>query len=82
MTPLAQPKSEILVVGCGGIGALCAYNLEVGQLASVTAVLRSNYQAVVSTGFNISSLEHGEVTHWRPSRGEEIHPSLMFVARL
>ncbi|EED17640.1 2-dehydropantoate 2-reductase family protein, putative [Talaromyces stipitatus ATCC 10500] len=63
-----QTRSEVLLVGCGGVGALCAYNLEVGTQANVTAVLRSNYDAVDKNGFSISSIEHGEVTGWRPSK--------------
>ncbi|KUL92168.1 hypothetical protein ZTR_02507 [Talaromyces verruculosus] len=44
----SQTKAEILLVGCGGVGTMCAYNLEVGSQANVTAVLRSNYDAVVT----------------------------------
>ncbi|GAM36491.1 hypothetical protein TCE0_018r05626 [Talaromyces pinophilus] len=64
----SQTKAEILLVGCGGVGTMCAYNLEVGSQANVTAVLRSNYDAVDKHGFSISSIEHGEVTGWRPSK--------------
>jgi ketopantoate reductase len=66
----SQTKAEILLVGCGGVGTMCAYNLEVGSQANVTAVLRSNYDAVDKHGFSISSIEHGEVTGWRPSKSE------------
>ena len=66
----SQTKAEILLVGCGGVGTMCAYNLEVGSQANVTAVLRSNYDAVDKNGFSISSIEHGEVTGWRPSKSE------------
>lgn len=63
-------KAEILLVGCGGVGTMCAYNLEVGLQANVTAVLRSNYDAVGRNGFSITSIEHGEVAGWRPSKSE------------
>lgn len=65
-----QSKAEILLVGCGGVGTMCAYNLEVGSQANVTAVLRSNYDAVDKTGFSITSIEHGEVAGWKPSKSE------------
>ncbi|EOO04467.1 putative 2-dehydropantoate 2-reductase family protein [Phaeoacremonium minimum UCRPA7] len=39
-------KSNVLVVGFGGIGTITAYNLEAGGHASVTGVLRSNYELV------------------------------------
>ncbi|KAE8553511.1 hypothetical protein EYB25_004893 [Talaromyces marneffei] len=64
----SQTKAEILLVGCGGVGTICAYNLEVDSQANVTAVLRSNYDAVDKNGFSISSIEHGEVASWTPSK--------------
>jgi ketopantoate reductase len=60
-------KSKILLVGCGGVGTMCAYNLEIGGRALITAVLRSNYDAVEREGFFIDSIEHGKVEGWRPS---------------
>ncbi|KAG0650721.1 AF-toxin biosynthesis 12-1 [Hyphodiscus hymeniophilus] len=50
--------SNVLLVGSGAVGTMGAYNLESGGLASVTAVLRSNYAAVSSNGFNITSMDH------------------------
>ena len=60
-------KSNVLVVGSGGVGTMGAYNLEVGGLASVTAVLRSNYDAVKKGGFNLTSLDHGDIKGWKPT---------------
>jgi ketopantoate reductase len=61
-------KSNVLLVGSGGVGTMGAYNLEVGGLASVTAVLRSNFEAVEKDGFTITSLDHGFVKGWKPTR--------------
>lgn len=58
----------MLIVGCGGIGSMVAFNLEAGGLASVVAVLRSNYDAVKQQGFQIDSQAHGQRLGWRPSR--------------
>lgn len=78
-----QSKSEILLVGCGGVGTMCAYNLEVGSQAIVTAVLRSNYDAVSKNGFCITSIEHGNVTGWRPSKSDKTSPCFIcFSSRL
>ncbi|KAL4883195.1 6-phosphogluconate dehydrogenase [Aspergillus karnatakaensis] len=60
-------KSNILVIGFGGIGTMTAYNLEAGGLASVTGVLRSNYNLVDKQGFNIWSCDHGEISGWKPT---------------
>ncbi|KAI1017935.1 hypothetical protein LB504_003913 [Fusarium proliferatum] len=60
-------KSRVLVVGTGGIGTMSAYALEAGGKAEVTAVLRSNYEAVVRHGFDIDSVLYGEIKSWRPT---------------
>ena len=71
-------KANVLLVGSGGVGTLAAYNLEIGGLASVTSVLRSNHDAVAQNGFTITSLDHGFVEDWRPSASKE-GPVLMRV---
>ncbi|KAH6983356.1 ketopantoate reductase PanE/ApbA C terminal-domain-containing protein [Ilyonectria sp. MPI-CAGE-AT-0026] len=60
-------KSNILVVGFGGVGTISAFNLEAGGLATVTGVLRSNYDIVKADGFKIWSIDHGDIPSWRPS---------------
>lgn len=61
-------KVKVLLVGAGGIGTMTALNLEQGGLASVTAVLRSNYAVVKEKGFTIDSCDHGKIDAWRPSQ--------------
>ena len=61
-------KKNILLVGGGGVGALAAVNLESGGLASVCAVLRSNHEAVTTSGYNIESCDWGSLKNWRPSK--------------
>jgi hypothetical protein len=56
MTP--DPRANILLIGCAGAGAIAALNLEAGGLAQVTAILRSNYQAVTANGFYINSCDY------------------------
>ncbi|KAH7034532.1 ketopantoate reductase PanE/ApbA C terminal-domain-containing protein [Microdochium trichocladiopsis] len=46
---------------------MAAYALEKGGLAEVTAVLRSNYAAVVENGFDIDSVLYGSIKSWRPT---------------
>ena len=60
-------KANILLVGSGGVGTMGAYNLEVGGLATVTAVLRSNYATVKQYGFSIVSMDHGQIQGWKPT---------------
>jgi ketopantoate reductase len=61
-------KARMLLVGAGGVGAMASYALESGGGAEVTAVLRSNYDAVKEKGFSIDSIEHGKgIAGFRPS---------------
>ncbi|KAL5121004.1 hypothetical protein ACEQ8H_001192 [Pleosporales sp. CAS-2024a] len=59
-------KKSVLVVGGGAVGAIAALNLDVGGLAQVTLVLRSNYEAVKKSGYNFESCDHGPVKSWKP----------------
>ncbi|KAH8424020.1 ketopantoate reductase family protein [Aspergillus melleus] len=59
-------KANVLLVGCGGIGTIAALNLQIGGRATVTAVLRSNYDHVKNHGFHIRSVDHGLVEGFRP----------------
>ncbi|PIA99476.1 hypotheticalsprotein [Cercospora beticola] len=64
----APPKAQVLLVGTGGVGAMAAYALEKGGQAEVTAICRSNYEAVKTNGFTIDSMEHGHnIAGFRPS---------------
>lgn len=66
-------KRNILLVGSGGVGTMAAYSLEAGGRASVTAVLRSNYEAVSKDGFNINSVDHGDHKGWKPTARKSIN---------
>jgi ketopantoate reductase len=76
MGSVPDTKANILLVGSGGVGTMAAYALEQGGKASVTAVLRSNYNAVNDKGFQINSIQHGQVKDWKPSTSESNpHPA-------
>lgn len=59
-------KSNVLVVGCGGIGTITSLNLQIGGKARVTTVMRSNHDYVQKHGFHIRSVDHGVVEGFRP----------------
>lgn len=63
-------------MGTGAIGTMAAYALEKGGKASVTAVLRSSFSIVDKQGFNIKSIEHGDVTGWKPTNSRSPHIQL------
>lgn len=54
--------SRVLVVGCGGVGAIAAYTLQANG-ADVTAVVRSDYDIVARRGFRIELVDHGLVVY-------------------
>jgi ketopantoate reductase len=60
-------KKSVLVIGGGAVGAIGALNLEVGGLAEVTVVLRSNFNAVNKNGYQIDSCDHGVIKSFKPS---------------
>ena len=60
-------KASALLIGCGGVGTICALNLERGGKVAVSAVLRSGYDVVQSSGFNIKSIDHGVVKGFKPT---------------
>lgn len=74
LTRLIMAHSEaqtasILLLGGGAVGSIAALNIESGKLGAVTAVLRSNFQAVRDHGYRIESVDHGKLTGWRPTKG-------------
>lgn len=60
--------ANILLLGGGAVGTIAALNIESGKLGAVTAVLRSNFQAVQDHGYRIESVDHGKLTGWRPTK--------------
>jgi ketopantoate reductase len=72
---MSRPKSSALLIGCGGVGSIAALNLESSGRLEVSAVLRSNYEAVKRDGFKIKSCDHGIIDNWRPSKGPQVHPT-------
>lgn len=73
-------KAKVLIIGTGGVGTMAAYALETGGKASVTAVMRSNYEAVKKNGISIDSIQYGkDIKGWRPT--ESTSPSPMCMRR-
>ncbi|KAF2743883.1 2-dehydropantoate 2-reductase [Sporormia fimetaria CBS 119925] len=69
-------KNSVLVIGGGAVGAIAALNLEVGGFATVTLVLRSNYEAVKRDGYTVNSCDHGMLKGWKPTHLRNTIPDL------
>jgi 2-dehydropantoate 2-reductase len=54
--------TQILIVGAGAIGAFYASRLDVVPDVAVSVICRSNYSAVRSHGFKITSPQYGDYT--------------------
>lgn len=67
---MSEQKARVLIVGTGGVGTMSAYALEQGGKAEVTAVMRSNYEAVKANGVNIDSVQYGNGIRFRPTNSE------------
>lgn len=50
---------------------MCAFTVQKSGTATVTAILRSNFDAVNAQGFHIDSIDHGTISNWKP------HSSMM-----
>ncbi|KAK4176756.1 putative 2-dehydropantoate 2-reductase [Triangularia setosa] len=81
--PVQDRKANVLVIGSGGVGTMAAYALEKGGKAEVTAVLRSNFEAVEESGFDIKSIDHGPdpILGWRPTYIRNTIPNVEKEAR-
>ena len=55
---------------------MASFVLERSGQAKVSTVLRSNYSAVSSGGYDIDSVDHGRIKNWKPSRGWSIMPCI------
>ncbi|CCF54010.1 hypothetical protein NDA11_005415 [Ustilago hordei] len=62
-----QTRPEVLCIGFGALGTIYSYLLSRGG-ASITAVARSNYTTLTTTGIRISSAKYGEIPGWKPDR--------------
>ncbi|KAL2064361.1 hypothetical protein VTL71DRAFT_4855 [Oculimacula yallundae] len=63
-----EPEFNVCLVGGGGVGTIAAVVLEKSERAKVTLVLRGSYEVVSEKGFDIESVDHGELKGWKPSR--------------
>ncbi|KAH7378210.1 6-phosphogluconate dehydrogenase [Pyrenochaeta sp. MPI-SDFR-AT-0127] len=74
---MPDTKKTVLIIGGGAVGAIAALNLEVGGRATVTVVLRSNYNVVKENGYHIESCDLGVFNGWRPTVVRNSVPNLI-----
>lgn len=57
---------NVIVVGAGGVGVICALSLTTKNLSDVSLVVRSDYNHVEEKGYQIDSCDYGKFDSWRP----------------
>ncbi|KAG0288622.1 hypothetical protein BGZ96_007605 [Linnemannia gamsii] len=73
------PHHRILTVGTGAIGAYYTWRMQQAGNCTVTAVCRSNYEAVKANGIEIQTVAWGEGQHvFRPDHVVKTVPSETF----
>ena len=71
--PAAIPKPNILLIGTGGVGTIVALGLTYTDKATVSVVVRSDYKKVKEEGWEINSVDYGQLKGWKP---HHIYPSV------
>ncbi|KZT00182.1 6-phosphogluconate dehydrogenase C-terminal domain-like protein [Laetiporus sulphureus 93-53] len=65
---MASEKTDVLLIGLGAVGAVYAFVMQNGGRARVTAIARSNCEAVKAHGLNIKSDKFGNFDAFKPDR--------------
>lgn len=61
-------KREVLLVGSGGVGTIVGYGINYTNNANLSAVLRRDYEKVNEKGFDITSIDYGDIKGWKPDQ--------------
>jgi len=66
-------KSNVLLIGTGGVGTIVAYGIDYAGKSNLSVVVRRDYSKVVEQGWEINSIDYGEVKNWKP---QNIYPNV------
>lgn len=64
---------NVLLVGSGGVGTVVAYGIDFVGKSNLSIVVRRDFEKVKETGYDIKSVDYGEVKGWKPAN---IFPSV------
>ncbi|CAH0036339.1 unnamed protein product [Clonostachys solani] len=68
MPSQTKPLYQICLIGSGGVGTIASVVLTKSNLANVTVVLRSKFAYVSQHGWEVDSVDHGQLPRWKPHR--------------
>ncbi len=58
--------TQVVLIGSGGVGTIASLALFLAGKATVSSILRSDYDLVNSKGFTINSSQYGHFDGWKP----------------
>lgn len=65
---MSNSKPNVLLIGTGGVGTIVAYGIYYVGKANIDVVVRRDYEKVKEAGWNIHSVDYGEIEHWKPHK--------------
>ncbi|CAM9020977.1 unnamed protein product [Wickerhamomyces anomalus] len=66
-------KSNVLLIGTGGVGTIVAYGIDYVGKANLSVVVRRDYSKVIESGWDLNSCDYGEIKGWKP---QNIYPNV------
>lgn len=63
---IEDSKPNILLIGTGGVGTIVAYGINYVGKATLSVVVRRDYETVIKDGYNIDSVDYGSIKGWKP----------------
>lgn len=69
---------NVLLIGTGGVGTIVAYGIHYAGRANLSVVVRRDYKKVLSTGWEIHSVDYGDINGWKP---QKVYPDIETAAK-
>ncbi|CEP62625.1 ketopantoate reductase family protein LALA0_S05e09802g [Lachancea lanzarotensis] len=66
-------KKNVLLIGAGGVGTIVAYGIDYVGKSNLSIVVRRDYVKVKDAGYDISSVDYGNIKGWKPAN---IYPNV------
>lgn len=68
---MTERKDNVLLIGMGAVGSIAAYALTCSGKSTVTCVVRSHYDLMVTKGLKIDSCDYGQKDGFKPDHVEK-----------
>ncbi|CUM67365.1 uncharacterized protein PRCAT00005058001 [Priceomyces carsonii] len=75
---MSEEKPNVLLIGTGGVGTIVAYGIYYVGKANIDVVVRRDYMKVKEAGWEIHSVDYGEIKNWMPNN---VYPTVDAAAK-